>query len=117
MPDLDTITTTTAATATATEVAKDPNTITLETPIPRGDKCIAAVTLRKPKAGELRGLSLTELLQMQVDALSMLLPRITQPPLLKPDMAHIDPADMVAMGSVVARFLLTKEQRADFLSE
>lgn len=114
MPDLETITTTTAA---SPEVAKDPNTVTLETPIPRGEKHITAVTLRKPKAGELRGLSLTELLQMQVDALSVLLPRITVPPLLKPDMAQIDPADMVAMGTVVARFLLTKEQRADFLSE
>jgi len=100
----------------AAETAKDPNTVELETPIRRGDKEITAITLRKPKSGELRGLSLTELLQMQVDALSALLPRISSPALLKADMAHIDPADMVAMGTVVARFLLTKAQQADFLN-
>jgi len=110
-------TTSTIAAGTDQPAVKDPNTVILESPVKRGGKEITAVTLRKPKAGELRGVSLTELLQMNVDALSTVLPRITQPMLLKPDMHQIDPADMVAMGTVVCRFLLTKDQRADFLNE
>ena len=103
----------------ATDVAdkKDPNTVTLETPIKRGALTIDKVTLRKPTSGELRGISLAELLQMKVDALQAVLPRITQPMLHKHEMQAIDPADLVNMGTVVVGFLLTKEQKADFQTE
>lgn len=113
----------TQATATAerneaTDVTdKDPNTVQLETPIKRGDSLITSVTLRKPNSGELRGVSLAELLQMKVDALQAVLPRITSPMLHKQDMASLDPADLVNLGTVVVGFLLTKEQKKDFLSE
>ena len=46
---------------------KDPNTVQLDTPIKRGDGHITSVTLRKPNSGELRGVSLAELLQMKVN--------------------------------------------------
>lgn len=103
----------------ATDVAdkNDPNTVQLETPIKRGDGHITSVTLRKPTSGELRGVSLAELLQMKVDALQAVLPRITSPMLHKQDMASLDPADLVNLGTVVVGFLLTKEQKKDFLSE
>lgn len=42
--------------------------ITLETPLQRGEQTINDITLRKPSAGELRGLSLVSLLQMEVTA-------------------------------------------------
>lgn len=35
-----------------------PTTVDLDTPIARGDQVIATITLRRPKAGELRGISL-----------------------------------------------------------
>ena len=100
----------------STDVAdkKDPNTVQLETPIKRGDGHITSVTLRKPNSGELRGISLAELLQMKVDALQAVLPRITTPMLHKQEMASLDPADLVNLGSVVIGFLLTKEQKSDF---
>jgi hypothetical protein len=103
----------------ATDVAdkKDPNTVQLDTPIKRGDGQITSVTLRKPTSGELRGVSLAELLQMKVDALQAVLPRITNPMLHKQDMASLDPADLVNLGTVVVGFLLTKDQKKDFLSE
>ena len=93
------------------------NTITLETPIKRGALTIDKVTLRKPTAGELRGISLAELLQMKVDALQAVLPRITQPMLHKQETNALDPADLVNMCTVVVGFLLTKEQKADFQTE
>ena len=110
--------TSTEAAALAEAVAqRDPNTVTLDTPIKRGNGFITEVTLRKPSAGELRGVSLAELLQMKVDALQTVLPRITNPILHKQDMATLDPADLVNMGTVVVGFLLTKEQKADFQTE
>ena len=102
------------ATATTATAEHDPNTVTLETPIKHGDQTITRVTLRKPKAGELRGVSLTELLQLKVESIQAVVPRISSPTLQKQDMANMDPADLVALGSVVIGFLLTKEQRADF---
>ena len=96
---------------------KDPNTVQLDTPIKRAGGNITHITLRKPTAGELRGVSLAELLQMKVDALQAVLPRITTPMLHKQDMASLDPADLVNLGTVVVGFLLTKEQKKDFLSE
>ena len=101
----------------AQPVQDDKATITLDTPIKRGALTIDKVTLRKPTSGELRGISLAELLQMKVDALQAVLPRITQPMLHKHEMQAIDPADLVNMGTVVVGFLLTKEQKADFQTE
>ena len=110
--------TSTEAAALAEAVAqRDPNTVTLDTPIKRGNGFITEVTLRKPSAGELRGVSLAELLQMKVDALQTVLPRITNPILHKQDMATLDPADLVNMGTVVVGFLLTKATKRDFVTE
>lgn len=92
-------------------------TVTLETPIRRGDSTITSVTVRKPRAGELRGLSLAELLQMKVDALQVLLPRITTPMLHRHDIDNLEPADLVNLGSEVVNFLLTKAQMAEFQGE
>lgn len=83
-------------------------TITLDTPLKRGDQAITAVTLRKPSSGELRGLNLTDLLQMDVNALKKVLPRITSPILTEQDIDSLDPADLVDLGSSVALFLVKK---------
>ncbi len=83
-------------------------TITLDTPIKRGDQSITAVTLRKPSSGELRGLNLTDLLQMDVNSLKKVLPRITSPILTEQDIDSLDPADLVDLGSSIALFLVKK---------
>ena len=85
-----------------------PNTITLDTPIQRGSSAIAEVTLRKPNAGELRGLSLQRLHQADTDELLKLLPRITTPSLTPPECAQLDPADLSEAGGIVISFLLKK---------
>lgn len=84
-------------------------TIPLETPLKRGDDEIKSVTLRKPAAGALRGLDLTDLLRMDVTANIKLLPRITlEPTLTEQEVAALDPADLVSLASEVAGFLLPK---------
>lgn len=90
-----------------------PETITLDTPITRGEQTITAITLRKPAAGELRGVSLTALLQMDVDALTAVVPRISTPTLNQADVRAMDPADLVQIGSTVAGFLLQKALKPD----
>ena len=91
--------------------------VTLDTPIKRGDQTITRVQVRKPNAGALRGLSLVEVLQMNVTALQTLLPRVTEPPLLKNEVANMDPADLVALGTEVVAFLVPKAQREAFQPE
>jgi hypothetical protein len=99
----------------ATTATKNPNEeiITLDTPIPRGAQKIDSVTLRKPLSGALRGCSLAELLQMDVNALRKVLPRVTTPALTEHEVSALDPADLVQMATVVAGFLLPKAAKAE----
>ncbi|GAB5098717.1 phage tail assembly protein [Caballeronia sp. HLA56] len=86
----------------------DPNTHTLDTPLVRGEQTITTITLRKPKSGELRGVSLSDLVNLDVTALSKVLPRISTPTLTEHDVANIDPADLVELGGIFAGFLMSK---------
>ena len=82
--------------------------IHLDRPIQRAGQTIDALQLRKPTAGELRGLSLINVLQMEVDALAALLPRISTPVIHKPEVMAMDPADLLACGIQVGGFLQQK---------
>ena len=79
--------------------------IDLDTPIPR-KKAITRITLRKPRAGELRGVSLAALVQMDVIALQRVLPRITDPVLTDAEIQAMDPADLLHCGAAVSTFLI-----------
>lgn len=87
------------------------NTITLEAPINRGEQTIREVVLRKPGAGELRGLKMVDLLQMDVTALQVLVPRISSPTLTTADVAGLDLADLLQFGTAVSLFFMTKAER------
>ncbi|WP_448647204.1 phage tail assembly protein [Pseudomonas mohnii] len=97
------------------EPQKNPNVevITLDTPIKRGTEQLTSVSLRKPMSGELRGVSLADLLQMDVLALRKVLPRITIPALTDHELGQMDPADLVQMATVVTGFLLPKSAKTD----
>lgn len=102
---------TAAASSEATTAPSAPNTITLDVPIKRGTSHIAEIILRKPNAGELRGLSLQRLHQADADELLKLLPRITSPSLTAPECAQLDPADLSEAGGIIISFLLKKSLR------
>jgi hypothetical protein len=93
--------------------------VTLVTPVKRHDGTdpIKAVEVRRPTVGELRGLKLTDVLQMDVRAMERLLPRITQPALLPVDVAALDPADFLSLAGTVVGFFTTPEQRAALEAE
>ncbi|KHL56562.1 phage tail assembly protein [Xanthomonas cannabis] len=85
--------------------------IPLDQPIVRGEQTITDLKVRKPGAGELRGLKLVDVLQMDITALTTLLPRISSPTLTTADINAMDPADLLAVGQEVALFFLPKAQR------
>ncbi|MBX9816249.1 MAG: phage tail protein [Proteobacteria bacterium SG_bin5] len=87
-------------------------TVDLESPIARGETIIEALQLRKPKAGELRGLVLSELTRGAVDQILELLPRITMPPLTSAEVEEMDPVNFAACASEVIIFFMSKTQRA-----
>ncbi|WP_434629466.1 phage tail assembly protein [Chromobacterium sp. CV08] len=89
------------------------NTIQLETPLKRGENLIESIELRRPRSSELRGLKLTDVLQLDVDAVIKLLPRISSPSLIAEEVARMDPADMLQCASTVASFLLRKSDRQE----
>lgn len=93
------------------DTKQDENSVELDTPVRRGEEVIERVTLRKPCSGELRGIQLADLLQMDVGALIKLLPRICE--LHESEVRSLDPADLVAMGVKVTGFLLQKRTKTD----
>ena len=70
------------------------------------------IKVRKPQSGEMRGLQIAALLQMDYNQLETLAPRITQPILHKQAIAAMDPADLTQFGSEVTDFLLPSGAKA-----
>ncbi len=83
-------------------------TVNLDFPFARGDQQIGKVQVRRPRSGELRGLNIADLVQMNVAATAKLLPRITVPPLTETEINNLDPADLTQFGMEIQDFLLPK---------
>ena len=86
-------------------------TVSLDTPIQRDGEKIETITLRKPMAGELRGLSMADVLNLDVDSITKLVPRISNPILTEQEVRNMDPADLVEAGKEIAGFLLQKRHK------
>lgn len=86
-------------------------TITLETPFKLGDKDVTDLTLTKPKAGAMRGLKLTDVMQCDYNAHRTLIPRICQPVITEAHVDDLDPADMASLSGEIIGFFLTREQQ------
>lgn len=95
----------------------DIETVEFDTPIVRGDLTISQVNINKPKTGALRGLSLSDLLKLDVDTVIKLVPRISTPLLAEHEVAALDPADFLSVSTVVVGFFASKEQRAKAQAE
>ncbi|GEM_PF-114351 len=86
---------------------QDPNQtlITLGAGFARGSQTITEVILYKPKGQTLRGLSITSVLQGDVDALIKLVPRISFPSLTEADVGNLDLQDLVKLQMGIVTFL------------
>lgn len=86
-------------------------TITLVEPLKRGDTEITEINLRKPGAGEMRGLSLLQLQRSDVGAILTLLPRITVPPITDHEANVLSIEDLSQFAVEISDFFLTPQQR------
>ncbi|QIL80810.1 phage tail assembly protein [Diaphorobacter sp. HDW4A] len=98
--------------AIAVAAARKFVTLTLETPIQRGEQTITSIQLMKPRTGDLRGLSLGEVSMMKTDAVAELLLRITVPSLLKHEVAEMDVADLINCAVEITGFFASKADMA-----
>ena len=81
--------------------------ITLDFPIDRGTSKVDKITLHKPNAGQLRGVSLRELLDMNTDAIVKVVSRVSEPQITPQEAAgKLDPSDLLQIGAALANFLL-----------
>lgn len=97
--------------ATATQANRNLVPVTLDEPITIGETVIDKVTLRKPKAGELRGLTLDDLIASDIDTLLKLIPRISSPVLAEEVVStQLSPVDLGQIGGAVRGFFMTKGQ-------
>ncbi|MCX2946615.1 MULTISPECIES: phage tail assembly protein [Rahnella] len=87
------------------------NIVILEEPIKRGDTVIEQIEVIKPNAGHLRGIGLAALANADVDALTLLLPRITAPNLTPKDCQSLSLPDLVELAGKVVGFLSPKSAR------
>jgi len=92
-------------------------TVKLDQPFARGDTTIEQVQVRRPSSGELRGLNVSDLAQMNVDATIKLLQRITVPPLSKNELDALVPSDLTQLGMEIQDFLLPKSARGQDFPE
>lgn len=88
-------------------------TVTLDTPIMRGKTRIDNLVVRKPQSGALRGTRLQALMDMDVNAMMVVLPRVTTPALTQQEINEMDPADLLSLSVEVVYFLLKKSVIAD----
>ena len=89
------------------------NVITLDNPVKRGEQVIEQVTLMKPNAGTLRGVSLAAVANSEVDALIKVLPRMTAPMLTEQEVAALElPEKAGAKQEPAAEKISDKEEDA-----
>jgi hypothetical protein len=88
--------------------------VPLDTPIKRGDDKIGALTLRRPNSGELRGLALSDLARMDVNAMIKLLPRISSPTITEAEAAAMPSEDLFACATEIGSFFLQKADLEGF---
>lgn len=89
----------------------DTETVTLDTPIIRGEQIISTLTIRKPKTGTLRGLSLADVMKLEVDVMTKLIPRITTPVLVEQDVSNLELSDVVKVATAVVGFFQSPAER------
>lgn len=92
---------------------KTESSVVLDSPIIRGNTTITEVTVRKPQSSALRGIRLQALIEMDVDSIMTVLPRVTTPALSKTEIMLMEPADLIQLGMELVTFLLPKSVLSD----
>ena len=97
--------------AAVTEPKRRFETVTLSEPVVRGEKRIESLNIKKPSGGELRGLTLQDILATDVAALLKLIPRVTDPPITQMEADQLEPEDLAEIGGTIRGFFMTKAEK------
>ena len=97
-----------------TDVPRTEATITLDAPVQRGTTIIEKVVVRKPNSGALRGTRLQALMDMDVESMMTVLPRVTTPSLTRAEVMLMEPGDLLQLSIEVVSFLLPKSAMSGF---
>ncbi len=94
------------------DAIQDPNikSIKFDVGFKRGEQTITEVVIRKPKTRALRGLTLVNVLQLDVDTMAKLAPRITTPTMSENDVYDLDPVDVTKLCKEVISFFVKTEE-------
>lgn len=98
-----------AATQPATALGVPTEVVELETPLQRGKTTVTEITVRKPMSGGMRGVSLVDIMNLDVAALTKVMPRITTPALTEAELKTMDIVDLVQLGTALNGFLTPKK--------
>ena len=78
--------------------------VTLKKPVTHGDSSISSVIVREPTESSLRGLSLVDVLKLESQALSILIPRLTTPTLHANHTAALSASDRLRLALAIQSF-------------
>lgn len=86
--------------------------IVLSSPLAYGKDSLGEISLREPLAGDLRGIKLRDVFDLDPAALSILLPRIASPALTSAHINQMSLPDMMAIFAKVVDFF--QQPQTDF---
>lgn len=78
--------------------------VTLKKPVQHGDSQIGSVIVREPTESTLRGLSLIDVLKLESQALTVIIPRVTVPTLHANHTAALSATDRLRLGLAIQSF-------------
>ena len=91
---------------------KQTKTAVLAQPIEVKDgAAITEVEVRKPFAGEMRGLSFSNIMELDVDSMVTLIPRISD--LTERQMINLDPVNMAPLFTAVVGFFVNIDSQTE----
>jgi|JI10StandDraft_1071094.scaffolds.fasta_scaffold27012_1 hypothetical protein len=91
-------------------------TVELDQPIRRGESELKSIQIRKPKAGELRGVSLSDLFDMKADAVLTMIPRVSSPTLTATEVNQLEASDFAKFAVRLVASLLPQESQQEVAS-
>ena len=87
-------------------------TITLEQGVKLGDNTITEITITKPLVSHLKGVKLAQLMEMQIDEIVKIIPRVTAPSLPPHALDSLDFNDFLNLCAEVIGFLTNQTSTA-----
>jgi len=89
-------------------------TVPLDTPLARTDGQLEQLRFRKPVSGDLRGMSIAKLGQLDYDEQRKLLARITLDGLIEAEIDKLDVCDQLQISNALMDFLVPKRHQEAF---